>query len=165
MADAYGTLVMSKSEDCRLDVHGFVNELNLFKWDNESGKWQYEDDFIFFDTDVAQYPTVFPSRLSEIRCFCENTDTNYTKASLSEMSDQDWENWEETVFEECELIDIKNSLSKYINSGWVEIACVSNEKQRYINFGLLRIEANGLATRKMYISGPVTGSHSDIETV
>lgn len=165
MADAWGVLTFTKSEDCEIDVKALTDAMNQFKWDNWGGKWECDTDnnLLWYDESTAQYPTVFPQIQAEIYCYSESTDSEYTK-SLSEMTADDWNNFEDAEYEDCSLEQIKSFLVPFIKAGWIEIACSSNEKQRYVNFGSLRINANNTATRNYYCSGPQSSCDSFTET-
>lgn len=43
MADAYGTLTFTKSEDCKFNAAKLVQTLNALAWDNEGGAWECGD--------------------------------------------------------------------------------------------------------------------------
>ncbi len=166
MADAWGVLTFSKSVDCEMDGKKLTDDLNIFNWDNWGGKWEHDEetDILFYSEKTAQYPTVFPQIQTVIHCFSEDTKSEYTKL-VSEMTKEDWDNFEDADYEDCSLEQIKSIIQKNLYKGWIEIACCSNEKQRYVNFGSLRIDANKSATRSYYCSGPLISCESITETI
>jgi len=166
MADAWGVLTFAKSEDSEIDGKALTDALNQFNWDNWGGKWEYDEEshLIWYSELTAQYPTVFPQIQSVIHCYSEAKNSVYTK-TITEMTEEDWDNFDEAEYEDCSLEQIKSLLSKFVKIGWFEIACCSNEKQRYVNFGSLRIDANKSATRSYYCSGPLISCESITETI
>ena len=159
MADAYGVFIFAKSDDCVMDAQALVVAMNEFYWDLSGGEWVIGSDnqTIFHSCHSAQYPTVFPERVTEIECYCDETGTTYLK-SPKDMTDEDWENEVAECRESIELSVIKSALSAHISHGWIEIACVSNEKARYVTFGSIRITADDKASRRYVFAGTKTGS-------
>ena len=155
MADAWGVLTFSKSFDCEMDGKKLTDDLNLFNWDNWGGKWEYDEktDILFYSEKTAQYPTVFPQIQTVIHCFSEDTKSEYTKL-VSEMTKEDWDNFEDADYEDCSLEQMKSIIQKNLYKGWIEIACCSNEKLRYISYETLKIEQNSIAIRSSFCSGP-----------
>jgi len=139
MADAYGMLVFTKSKDCKFHGAKLVKVLNQYRWNNDDEPWFYCSEnkyFYLHKNSSVQYPTVFP----EI-----------------EINDEE--------FEVASLEDLCKEISPFLKSGWIEIACSSNEKQRYVTFESLRISADGKASRKQFTSGLFTGSEDRREDV
>lgn len=165
MADAYGVFTFTKSADSVIDERSLVEAMNQFQWDTSSGQWLYDEarSGIYHSEYTAQYPTVYPQKIVSVDCYCNQTDTSYKKLA-EEMSEQDWENMEECDYEPCELSELKERLIKHVTKGWFEIGYSSNEKQRYVTFGSIRIDADGIATRRYAVSGTISGCGFDEET-
>jgi hypothetical protein len=159
MADAYGVFIFAKSDDCVMDTQALADAMNEFAWDSSNGKWLADSDNqrIFYGSHLPQYPTVFPERITEFECYCDETDTTYLK-SPKDMTDEDWENEVNVCREEAELPVIKETLAAHVSRGWIEIACVSNERARYVTFSSIRINANDKATRRYVFAGTEVGS-------
>ena len=139
MADAYGMLVFTKSKDCKFYGVKLVNALNQYHWNNEGEPWLYcsKTKYFYLNKNYSvQYPTAFP-----------HIEIN------------------EDEFEIVSLEHLCKEISPLIKSGWIEIACSSNEKQRYVNFESLRIFADGKASRRQFTSGTITGSEDLFEDV
>jgi hypothetical protein len=50
MADAYGKLIFSCSEEVELEREKLVGELNKLNWDSwDNGKWAIEENKIFYE--------------------------------------------------------------------------------------------------------------------
>jgi hypothetical protein len=157
MSDAYGIFTFTKSDDCIIDEGELVQTLNQFQWDYSNGKWCYDGNDIYQEM-VVQYPTVYPHKITNLECYCEETKRTYVKSSVSDMSKQDWENLIDNDSEKCELDVLKIEIMKHIKFGWIELAYSSNENHRHVEFGSLRVEATGSLTRKRMVSGPSSGS-------
>ena len=127
MADAYGTMVLTYSENIECDFDGLVKYLNCFSWSSDDCGWEKgscEDGSFWVGTTVynPQYPTVFVEEY--------------------EIGDD-----EELTFIDISLADLASYISDYITTGYIEIACVSNEKHRYISFQRLKVDSEGNASR------------------
>jgi len=166
MADAWGVLTFAKSEDCDIDGKSLVESLNQFQWDKWGGKWEYYEDVksLYYSNGTAQYPTVFPEIKKIVHCYSEESDSNYSKL-VSEMTSDDWDNYEDSDDEYCSLEELKNILIPHIKQGWIEIACCSSEKQRYITFQSLRIDKSNPAIRTSCSSGPADMCLNIVEKV
>lgn len=159
MADAYGVFIFAKSDDCVVDTQALVDAMNEFDWDSSGGEWVIGSDnqTIFHNCHSAQYPTVFPERVTELECYCDETGTTYLK-SPEDMTDEDWENEVDVNREDVMLREIKAALEKHITTGWIEIAFTSNEKNRHINFGSIRIAVGEQAIRRYAFASTSMGS-------
>ncbi len=166
MADAYGTLTFTKSTDCIFDGPSLVSRLNAINWDNSGGKWIYyeDEDLIGYSGCCVQYPTVFVEE--ESLNYCINQETGeYYKKTFSQMTEEDWENFDYDETKEISLEDFRDQFSPYLKQGWIEIACCANEKCRYVMFEALRIYSSGDAERMRAISGPCSDSSTFRESV
>jgi len=155
MADAYGALTFTKSEDCVFDGPSLVRALNELEWDISGGNWIYYDDdqSICFSDYGSQYPTVFPLRQTVIYCVNQETDECYEK-QFEEMTEEDWKNFDDSEIEACSVEELRDRLALHVKQGWIEIACCANEKCRYVMFETLRIHASGEAESMFTTSGP-----------
>jgi hypothetical protein len=161
MADAYGALTFSKSDDCVFDGKALTRALNELQWTTSGNEWKYyvDGDMIGMSDFGVQYPTVFPEKHVLIRCYCSESDIEYEKISL-DMTEHDWLNFVDSDMDLCSLEDLRDAFSRYLSQGWFEIACCYNEKCRYVTFQSLRIYASGEVERVFVTSGPCTVSRT-----
>ena len=169
MADAYGMVTLSKSDDCFFDSEKLKECLNQFEWDNSGAKWSistlgnlYLDEYYF---DRPQYPTAFPKEVNLFEMFdaeVSGLNASYTKTP-EEMTEEDWDRLEGTIEIPISLQKLSSLISPIIDSGWIEVACVGNEKTRYVYFELFRIYADGRAYLKAVTSGPFTDLRDSFE--
>lgn len=129
MADAYGTMVLTYSENIECDFDGLVDYLNCFSWSSDDCIWEkgsYEDGSFWVAAahHNPQYPTVFVDYLE----FDEDIEINEEDFGIS-------------------LVDLASNISDYITTGHIEIACVANEKLRYIYIQRLKVDFEGNASR------------------
>ena len=59
---------------------------------------------------------------------------------------------------EYSLKTLSQRISPHIYSGWIEIACVANEKNWYVYFQSLRIYSDGRTVKFFKCSGQITDS-------
>lgn len=157
MADAYGVFTFSKSEDCVVDLDGLSKALNGYEWDNSGAKWIYSKSYPFLRLDdqnffSPQYPVAIPEEVVSYSVCIKPGE--WMKKSPNELTDEDWSNAYPSTYATVPLKTLSNVLSPFLDSGWIEIACVANEKLRYVYFQLLRIYADGRALSKYLKSGP-----------
>jgi hypothetical protein len=151
MADAYGTLIFSCSEDVQLkDKKKLVKELNNFSWDNWGGNWVIDKDRIYYGGGTVQYPSVFPSRTKSVILMIDGVKK---VVHPSELTKEDEDYFYDKEDENVPLDYLRDLLAKYISKGWIEIACIANEKSRYIYLEELRIYSDGRAFRKKSFIG------------
>jgi hypothetical protein len=165
MADAYGMIVFSKSEDCTFNSNELEQVLNQYRWEDCDGLWDYDDTrkIFWYESDTVEYPTTNPTIVTS---YLIETDQGETKQVLAkDMKNDDFENVVDEVTEEVSLKQIVQDSSKTLYSGWIELACVANEKSRYVYFDSLRIYANGKATSRLNRSGPMTTSLNFYEEI
>ena len=162
MADAYGMVTFSKSDDCNLDSEKLKECLNQFEWDNSGAKWSisssgnlYLDGYGF---DRPQYPKAIPREVKAFEIFGKEIDGENTfyQKSPEEMTEDDWDNMAGSVDELISLEKLSGFISPLIESGWIEVACVANEKSRYVYFELFRIYSDGRAYLTSIRSGRYT---------
>ena len=146
MADAYGTLIFSCSEDVQLKgKKNLVEALNNFNWDNSGGKWAIDKTRIFYEGMEVQYPTTYPE---QTKSFILQKDGVRTKIDISELTDEQEDFIFDVESEVVSLENLRNLIASFIKKGWIEIACIANEKSRYIYLEELRIYSDGRAHRK-----------------
>jgi len=156
MADAYGGITLSTSDDSVINANSLVELLNEFSWTNANGEWitnmmNGKDAFWHRDDFNTQYPSLFPSKCTAIILLNEDGSTKripYEEATEEEVDDY-WDMEEECI----SLEELSKHFCKALNKGWFEIACTANEKNRYVYFHSLRIYANGKAVRKQIETG------------
>jgi len=170
MADAYGMVTFSKSDDCNLDSENLKECLNQFEWDNSGARWCisnsgniYLDEYSF---DRPQYPTAIPKEIQAYELGDKKFEGEFIfyQKSAGEMTEDDWDLVVGSNYVPISLQRLSDLISPIIKSGWIEIACVGNEKARYVYFEVLRIYADGRAYTKNHISGPFVkevGSHEE----
>ncbi len=153
MSDAYGTIVLAKSHNGVIDERNLLIELNGYAWGNHNTEWIFGvDDLPCMKFQYIQYPTVFNLRkqfhpsLHTVLHFNKND-------CVEEESDN-----------HPSLKEIVKVLSPHIQSGWIEIAAVANEKCCYVYFERLKILSNfrGIRSRRVV---SVNGNMQFIETV
>ena len=160
MADAYGTITFSKSTDCIFDAQELMAVLNTFEWDSSGGTWDcYENELLVRDGDgfdLAQSPLAIPIQVNFYTVSTQ--DEEEVQKALSEMTPDDWENIIEEDLEPMPLSALSEAISPLIDNGWIEIACVANEKVRYVYFESIRVCADGKVSHRYLRSGPGTES-------
>jgi len=166
MADAYGVLTFKKSNECVLDVEYLVKALNTFRWENDNGMWetQNSDIGLCYSNQNAQYPTVYPIRIVSIIKKLPGTGEEIEIAA-EDASEDDWDNLHYVKEDEFSLRTLTEVILPSIKSGWIEVACSAHEKQRYVLFEMLRICADGTATRRRLCSGPCVETLNEMESI
>ncbi len=153
MADAYGMLVFSKSKDCKFDSKKLKGVLNRYEWNNDGFPWEYDSKSkrFYFNLNQLQYPTVIPF---ETISYEVDDGKGSLKTVLShDMTAEDFDNVYDDKRAHVSLKRLCKEISKTLKSGWVELACTSNMKQRYVIFECMRVDSNGKATRQAFTSG------------
>ena len=155
MADAYGTLVFSKSSDGVVDANRLALALNEARWDTDGGELELttSQQLLFYSNPRPQYPSLIPERDHICHCFDTARQEAYSKPP-ADMTDEDWDNFQDSDYHACPLDELRDMAAPFITSGWIEIAYSSNEKQRYVEFGRLKIYADGRAERSLIQAGP-----------
>jgi hypothetical protein len=160
MADAYGEITFAKSDDCVYDVQKMMDVLNTFEWDSSGDRWEcYGDTLLGRDGSMfarAQYPMAIPMKVIFYRVCTE--DGEEVQKMPSEMTQDDWDDLIDEEKEPLSLSDLSKAISPLIKNGWIEIACVANEKARYVYFESVRVCADGKVSHRYLRSGPVTES-------
>jgi hypothetical protein len=168
MADAYGSILMTVSEDAVIDQEGLVDALNKYQdWSNEGGEWKIvqsdEKQIIIYDIDgnyQVQYPSV---GLTRVVSLLVDREDGKVKVSVADVTDDDWEQMVGEEVEEISLEEISKEFSPFVKSGWFEITCCSHEKMRSADFQRLRVEASGGVRREVMYSDMFGRSVSDFE--
>lgn len=145
MADAYGTLLLSHSDDAVFCKAEMINELNKLRWDSWGGNWAIDrSNIIFYDANTVQYPTVFPTQIKFVTLLIDGEKKVLHPSEVTEdLEDFLLSEDEETI----PLYLLRDSIKNFIKMGWIEIACVANEKQRYVYMQKIRIYSDGRAFR------------------
>jgi len=132
MADTYGTITFTKSKDCTFNPSSLIEELNCFNWSAGETKWLlHERDLdLFVDSSTPMYPVAVPL-----------------------IEDED-----KFPHIEYSLKTLSQRISPHIYSGWIEIACVANEKNWYVYFQSLRIYSDGRTAKFFKCSGQIIDS-------
>jgi len=132
MADTYGTITFTKSKDCTFNPSSLIKELNCFNWSADETKWLlHERDLdLFVDSSTPMYPVAVPL-----------------------IEDED-----KFPHIEYSLKTLSQRISPHIYSGWIEIACVANEKNWYVYFQSLRIYSDGRTAKFFKCSGQIIDS-------
>jgi hypothetical protein len=143
MADAYGILTLTVLEETQINFQALVNTLNNYSWANHETEWILSSaNTICLNEHSVQYPSVFIVN--------RQVNPNFY-ISCDDGGEDDYFDYEEVT-----LNDLVATISQDIQSGWIEIAAVSHEKNRYLFFENLKIFANGTGFRtyrKYYSSG------------
>lgn len=155
MADAYGGITLSTSDDSVIDANLLIEILNKFQWTNANGEWitnkmAGKDTFWHFDDFNTQYPTVFPTKFILL---IKDEDERIRRVYEDEATDEDLDRCWDMDSEIIALSTLSKHFLTAIKKGWFEIACTANEKNRYVYFHSLRIYADGKAIRKKIESG------------
>ena len=164
MAQAYGSIVTSKSADCIVDAYEMANALNGFNlWTTEGGAWTcFESEgkqLIIYDAGSycgVMDPTITLFRDSHL--FVVTEDDEEKRIAVEDASDEDFDNAYDFDEEEVPLSEFSKVLSRHIQQGWFEVACCSQEKTRYAAFGRLRIHSDGTVERLLFKSSHFFGS-------
>ena len=81
------------------------------------------------------------------------------------MTDEDWDCIFASHDVEIELAELVDKIRPCLKAGWIEIAYASNEKQRYVEFGSLRVSKDGQCHHRLIRSGPGTDPVDIFETL
>jgi len=156
MSDAYGTITFKKSDDSTFDSSLLAEELNSFNWSNDGAKWlvNEESESLYLDTRNPQYPLAIPEFEEFIHI--HNEDGSWTTFEASKVNEDDLLEMYGTTNSPYALKTLSQRISPLLNEGWIEIACVANEKARYVYFQSLRIYSDGNAKKSNVWSGPTT---------
>ena len=164
MSDAYGSITFKKSDGCSFDCSQLAEELNSFNWSNDGAKWlvNEESDSLHLDSRNPQYPLAIPE-FEEFIHSCDE-DGTWTKVEASGASEEDWLDMCAITTSPYALKTLSQRISPLLREGWIEIACVANEKARYVYFQSLRIYSDGRANKINTWSGPTIDSVNEQES-
>ena len=156
MADAYGGITFSTSDDCIVNASALVEALNNFQWTNADGEWitvklNDKDTFWHKDSFDTQYPTVFPQK--DIAVIVQQDNNELKRIPSEDATSEDYDNAYDIETGDVELKEFSELFSAHITTGWIEIACTANEKNRYVYFESMRVYEDGRAERKAILSG------------
>ena len=164
MSDAYGSITFKKSNGCSFDCSQLAEELNSFNWSNDGAKWlvNEESDSLHLDSRNPQYPLAIPEFEEFIHI--RNEDGSWTTFEASEVNEDDLLEMYGSTNSPYPLKTLSQRISPLVREGWIEIACVANEKARYAYFQLLRIYSDGRAKKINTRSGPTVDSVNEQES-
>lgn len=152
MADAYGTLIFTKSEDCTYDAERLLDALNLYKWSYCGGKWILKEGNTkpCFDTYSPQYPTVYVEKFE--RYLIEKNSEEIWVTAV-DLTDEDQDDIQDVQLSTPSLDEVCRDLSCSIQSGWFEIGLSANMNLRYAYFQKLQVFADGRGVRHYCMTG------------
>lgn len=142
MADAYGAVVLSKSDDCVLDDALILQRLNELNWSNDGRQWDFHDDdkVYTFNYDV-QYPTVRPDVTTSITW--QDDEGKQHTVSADDATEEQWDRQVDSDEEGITLEEISKRFAPCIKQGSITIAATSNEKCRYVAYEAVTINSDG----------------------
>lgn len=154
MSDAYGSLIFSKSADCKVDLSILIQELNKLNWSNDGSEWLYaeENDSLRFNSRHPQYPVAIPEFVEVDDIYQKDGSFMTYIANAAEVSK--FEEGSSMSYYPYSFKELSQRFSPHVKQGWIEIACCANEKARYVYFQSLRIHSNGRAVKRNVWSGP-----------
>lgn len=159
MADAYGTINFAKSHDCIFDAQKMKNLLNTFIWDTSGGRWVCDNELYFVGSErrnLTQYPNAIPIKVTSYTVATESG--NEIQKLPSEMTQHDLDNHIDAEEDEVPLSELSEAISPLLESGWIEIFCEANEKERYFYSESVRVYADGKVHSSYSESGPFAKS-------
>jgi hypothetical protein len=126
MADAYGTLVFSKSSDGVVDANGLARALNEARWNNDGGEWAVttSQQLLCFSNPKPQYPTLAPEIDYISHCYDTTQQRSYSKPT-AEMTESDWDHFEDADYRDFTLEEIRDMAVPYIARGLSRLKTVS----------------------------------------
>jgi hypothetical protein len=118
MADAYGTLTFTKSQDCSYDPQALQSALNSLRWDNEGGFWEISPSSagLVFCQQRVQYPTVHPET-DDAYIFVSDEDGSYYEKTPTEMDENDWDDYYDIRTRELSLEELAAIFLPLIEQG------------------------------------------------
>lgn len=168
MADAYGGITLSTSQDSEINAAQLVELLNHFSWTSGNGEWitnkmDGKDAFWHIDDFNCQYPSLFPRK--SVAIIVKKDDGTDKRIPIDQATDDELDEYWDIEEEDISLEKLSHHFAKAITNGWFEIACTANEKNRYVYFHSLRIYADGKAIRKQFDSGCCLTNPVDVTEV
>ena len=166
MSDGYGGFEIWKSEDAEFDVQKICESLNKYEWDGFKGEWECVGSSVLqleYSEYRAQYPTVYVQIKSKL--YCIGDDGAEYEVLIEAATDKDHYNCVGYELEDVSIEKLLKDLSTNINTGWLEIRCSYNEKQRLSVCEELRIMAGGKGYRRKQIFGSLGGKIDEREEV
>ena len=154
MADAYGSIVFQKSNDCEFDKVKLCSVLNRFSWfSGGEGGWEsMEDGNIWLDESRdSQYPTLYPI---EVTKYTIGNFESIVEKLPSEMKVDDFDNIHDTEYETVNLEILADLISDCIYEGHIILAMICNMSLRYVCLQKLLVYSNGSAKRTSETIGP-----------
>jgi len=155
MADTYGGLIFSKSQDCVYDAQALKRKLNGYKWSSGFQHWEYtkEWDNFYSKERVSQYPTVYPDVILSVHVM--DDDGNEQQKSYKDLTEDELELIDqfECDLEEADLDNLCLDISEALSAGWIEIGLTANHANHYAHFQSLHILSNGQGKRQYVSTG------------
>ena len=93
-----------------------------------------------------------------------NEDGSVTTFEASEVNEDDLNEMYGSTYSPYTLKTLSQRISPLLREGWIEIACVANQKARYVYFQSLRIYSDGRANKINTWSGPTIDSVNEQES-
>lgn len=153
MADAYGKLLLSTSDDCSFDQALLLKKLNSYKWAYDDTQWCADERSACIVTDPfsSQYPTVFPNQIKRWLIELDDGTEEWIQCRETEL---DYSEIIEIETEECDDLDaLCADIAEAISTGWIEIGLVANTGSRDAYFQTLQINSNGQGVRRYCLTG------------
>jgi hypothetical protein len=146
MAEQYGTIIFSKSDDCKCDIKGIQEIFNEYEWDDNLARWNLdesnglmwlENDREFHLGTILQNPTLEPYKklLYELK---EN-DGSIRYVKPIDMKKCDYEKIWNIEGQTTKAAEIVNRISPLIKEGEIIIGCSLQCKADYIKYCEMRI--------------------------
>ncbi len=147
MADAYGKLLLTTSDDCIFDQALLLKKLNSYKWASDDTLWCADEGspYIYTDSFSAQYPTVFPQKIKRWMIELENGTEQWIEGGEIDMTSSEITEFETEEFDD--LDGLCADISEAISTGWIQIGLVANTRGRNAYFQTLQINSNGQGVR------------------
>lgn len=153
MAEAYGTLIFSKSEDCKFDMTTLLDLLNEFKWCERDTRWMAGNDGgIYANSECSEFPTTFPKLIESISV--ENEDGELSILDCNKLDDEiSGQYFVEYNYRHPDLDEICSTLGGAIESGWIQIGLSANMGKRYAIYQSLTVYSDAKGVRHCCMTG------------
>jgi len=153
MTNLHSDITFSASENSIINMSMLIDTLNKYEWTSAYGGWirselmnHPNNSMRFIDDDGKLNPTVRPFEDTALLMKLDNGELIEIPAKSATREER--ENADEIIREMIPLKYLSESISKYITTGWIEIACYENDENGDPVFDRLRIYADGKAEYK-----------------
>ncbi len=162
MADAYGAVVLSMSEGCKVDEELLLKKLRGLRWSNDGNDtdWTFEDNCFWYRSNV-QYPTARPVRTETLYFIDEDGEEQEVPAS--EATKEQWDAISGTDDKQMSLADMSYYFLDCVKKGSITIAATSNEKCKYVEFESVTIDGDGCVSYVSHFVSTATGVKTQFE--